>query len=248
MPSTTSSRSTPPLVRRLDVSLFLDFDGTLVRLADRPDGVSVDSFLTLLLERVAALLEGRLAIVSGRSVAQLTAFLGPIADRIALVGSHGGEVRLAGAAVIAPERPDALLAAETLFANAFAGQRGVIVEVKSLGVAVHYRLAPAAGPRANALAESWGAQNGLLVQKGKMMVELRAIGHDKGTGIAALMACAPFAGHRPVFLGDDETDEPGFAWCEAAGGFGVLVGAPRPTAARYRLADVAAVHGWLTSL
>ncbi len=244
----TSPYSPPPHIRAQDVSLFLDFDGTLVELADRPDGVVVAATLAPLLERIAGSLDGRLAIVSGRSVAQIDSLLGSIADRLALVGSHGGEVRLPGAEVIAPKRPEALRDAENLFADAFAGETGVIMEVKSLGVAVHYRLAPSAGPRAHALAEDMGARNGLLVQKGKMMVELRATGHDKGSGIAALMDVAPFGGHDPVFLGDDDTDEPGFAWCEAAGGFGVLVGPARPTEARYGLPDVAAVHGWLASL
>ena len=243
-----TSGSLLPSIRLEDTSLFLDFDGTLVELADRPDAVSLDASLKPLLERLGDRLDGRLAIVSGRSVAQLDTMLGRVADRLTLVGSHGSEVRLEGRSVVAPERPQALQHAENLFANAFAGETGVIVEVKSLGVAVHYRLAPSAGPRANALAENWGAQNGLLVQRGKMMVELRPTGHDKGSGIAALMNGVPFGGHRPVFLGDDDTDEPGFAWCEGAGGFGVLVGAPRPTVARYHLPDVATVHSWLASL
>ena len=248
MLSPTTPRSLPPLIQTQDVSLFLDFDGTLVEIADRPDGVFVDPILTPLLNRVAGMLNGRLAIVSGRSVAQIDAILGPVAGQLTVVGSHGGEMRLPGSDILAPERPHALRAAESLFADAFAGETGVIVEVKSLGVAIHYRLAPSAGPRANDLAESWGARNGLLVQKGKMMVELRVTGHDKGSGIAALMDLAPFGAHDPVFVGDDETDEPGFAWCESAGGFGVLVGPPHPTAARYQLPDVAAVHGWLASL
>jgi trehalose 6-phosphate phosphatase len=174
--------------------------------------------------------------------------LGGIADGLTLVGSHGSEIRVSGESIVGPERPRALHLAEKVFSEAFAGAAGVIVEVKTLGVAVHYRLAPTAGPRANALAQSFGAQNGLLVQKGKMMVELRAAGADKGRAIADLMNAAPFGGHQPVFLGDDETDESGFAWCEGAGGFGVLVGAPRPTSARYHLQDVPAVHGWLASL
>ncbi len=248
MPPAMISNPLPPSVRSEDLSLFLDFDGTLVNLADRPEGVSLDPSLLPLLERLMERLEGRLAIVSGRSIAQLNMLLEPLADRLTLVGSHGSEVRMAGANVIVPERPAALIGAETLFAETFADEAGVILEVKSLGVAVHYRLAPSVGPRAIALAQSWGPRNGLHVQLGKMMVELRSTGQDKGSGIAALMACAPFDGHRPVFVGDDDTDEPGFAYCEAAGGFGILVGAPRPTAARFRVPDVAAVHGWLASL
>lgn len=241
----TASLPAPPLLQPADTSLFLDFDGTLVELADRPDGVSVDAGLATLLERVSARQGGCVAIVSGRSVAQLDGMLGPAAAHLALVGSHGAEVRPAGGDVMAPERPESLREAEALFATEFAGEDGVIVEVKSLGVAIHFRLAPSAGARANALAETWGTRHGLLVQEGKMMVELRAGGHDKGSGIAALMARAPFSGHAPVFVGDDVTDEPGFGWCAATGGFGVLVGSARPTQARFRLPDVAAVHAWL---
>lgn len=244
----TASHALPPLVRSDDISLFLDFDGTLVELVDRPDAVSVGRELTLLLDRLTGRLDGRVAIVSGRSVAQLDEMLGLVAGRLTLVGSHGAEVRLEGGEVVATERPAALAEAEAACSAAFAGDKGVIVEVKSLGVAIHYRLAGYAGPRARALAESFGAQHGLLVQEGKMMVELRAPGHDKGNGIAALMNGTPFGGRIPVFVGDDVTDEPGFAEVEAAGGFGVLVGAPQPTEARYRLPDVAAVHAWLRAL
>lgn len=247
MHSTTSDPS-PPHVRAGDTSLFLDFDGTLVELADRPDAVSVDPDLASLLDRLAGCLDGRVAIVSGRSVAQLDAMLGPVAARLALVGSHGAEVRVAGGEVLAPARPALLDEAEALFVATFRGEDGVIVEVKSLGVAIHYRLDPSAAARAKVLAETFAARHGLLVQEGKMMVEVRVGGHDKGSGIAALMDGAPFAGRRPVFLGDDVTDEPGFAQVRGMGGFGVLVGASRPTEARHRLTEVAAVHGWLRAL
>jgi trehalose 6-phosphate phosphatase len=120
-----------------------------------------------------------------------------------------------------------------------------VVEEKSLGVGVHYRLDPGVEAEAHALAAKLAEAHDLEVQKGKMMVELRLPGHDKGSAIAAMLSEPPFAECRPVFLGDDLTDEPGFAACAAAGGAGVLVGAPRETAAAYRLADVAAVRAWL---
>ncbi len=78
-----------------------------------------------------------------------------------------------------------------------------------------------------------------------MMVELRVAGHDKGSGITALMQQPPFAGTTPVFLGDDVTDEAGFAAVANLGGFGVLVGEARPTAASYQLPSVQAVREWL---
>jgi trehalose 6-phosphate phosphatase len=82
---------------------------------------------------------------------------------------------------------------------------------------------------------------------GHMVAELRTPGPDKGDALAAFMAEPPFAGSRPVFIGDDLTDEDAFAAAAAGGGFGVLVGPDRPTAARMRLENVEAVHAWLTA-
>lgn len=239
---------TPPPVRPSETSLFLDFDGTLVHLADRPDAVIVDAGLGGLLDALIRRFAGRVAVVSGRSIAQLQQMLGASAGKLALVGSHGAEVRPLGMAPNAFERPRALRDAEALFAGSFADNSRVIIEVKTLGVAIHYRLDPSAEAEANGLADAFAAVHGLHVQKGKMMVELRAPGHDKGDGIAELMKLDPFRGFAPVFIGDDVTDEPGFARCREMGGFGILVGPSRPTAAEYRLSDVAAVHAWLQSL
>lgn len=237
--------SPPPAVGQARVSLFLDFDGTLVELADRPETVTVPRALGELLERLTDRLEGRLALVSGRSIAQLDGFLGGLGATVALVGSHGAEVRTPGSQLVSPDVPDALREAERAFAEAFAKQDGVLVEVKTLGVAIHYRLEPSAEAAALRLAGDFAAKNALELQRGKMMVEVRAAGHDKGSGIAALMHKPPFAGTVPIFVGDDLTDEPGFRRCAEMGGAGVLVGEPRDTAARYWLPDVAAVHQWL---
>ena len=225
-------------------SVLLDFDGTLVEIADRPDGVVVDPPLSALLRRLVGTFPGRLALVSGRSAAQLDGFLGTVLDGIAIVGSHGAEV-YSGSHRSSPSRPVGLIEAESTIRAAFAHHEGVFVEVKSLGVGVHYRLAPEVEPDARALVERIAADNGLAVQEGKMMLELRTIGHDKGTGIAALMAQPPFAGTVPVFVGDDVTDEAGFRAVDTLGGIGVLVGPERPTAAHYRVPDVAAVRAWL---
>jgi len=236
----------PPPRALLDgACLFLDFDGTLVELADRPDAVAVDEGLAALLDQLATKLGDRVALVSGRSVAQLDRFLGDSSRRVAVVGSHGAESRHVGKPIARPDRPEALDAAQTLIVESFGGRDGVVIEEKSLGVGVHYRLDPAVEEEAHALAAKLAQAHDLEVQKGKMMVELRLPGHDKGSAIAAMLGEAPFNGCRPVFIGDDLTDEPGFAACAKAGGAGVLVGTPRETAASYRLANVAAVREWL---
>jgi len=236
----------PPHIPPDRICLFLDFDGTLVELAERPDGVVVDSALVELLGQLASRLCGRLAVVSGRSIAQLDKLLGGV--QVAVAGSHGEEIRHSGMISAPGRRPDVLHIIEAGLANAFGNKDGVIIEVKSLGVAVHYRLNPAVGPAVQALAARLGADHALKVQTGKMMVELRTTGHDKGTAIAAMMQTAPFAGHSPVFLGDDVTDEDGFAACAALGGVGILVGEERPSAARYRLDGVSNVREWLSAL
>ena len=83
------------------------------------------------------------------------------------------------------------------------------------------------------------------VQTGKCVVELVEGRADKGSAVRALMQTAPFEGARPIFLGDDTTDEAGFAACEALGGFGVAVGERESEAARYALENVEAVYRWL---
>ena len=123
----------------------------------------------------------------------------------------------------------------------------LIVEEKGLSVTLHYRLARAQAEAARALAEEIAETTGLTLQHGDMVEELRTPGPNKGDSVAAFMARPPFAGATPVFVGDDVTDEDGFAAVQARGGFGVLVGRPRETAARFRLAGVEEALDWLES-
>lgn len=234
----------PPAALLEGASLFLDFDGTLVDLVDRPDEVVADPALRDLLTRLDAKLEGRLAVVSGRSLAQLDSILGPIAQTLALSGSHGSEHRWKGISA-QPARPEALdRAAERL--RPFAERNpGVLVEEKSYGVALHYRMLPEVEPEALSLTGALGEEFALHVQNGKMMVELRVPGGDKGIAVRRLMQRDPMKGTRPVFIGDDLTDESAFSAAVALSGTGILVGEQRETAARYGLETPAAVRAWL---
>lgn len=227
-------------------SLFLDFDGTLVDLIDRPDGVVADPGLIALLERLNRALGKRLAVVSGRSLFQLDQILGPVAKTFACTGSHGSEHRWHGLEA-RPYRPASLDIAATRL-RPFAEQHpGVIIEEKSFGVALHYRQRPDAEEAALKLAWDVAEEHGFYMQAGKMMVELRVPGGDKGAAVRQLMTRPPMLGTVPVFLGDDRTDEPGFVAAAELGGAGIFVGEPRPTAARYRLDNPAAVREWLAS-
>jgi trehalose 6-phosphate phosphatase len=233
----------PPLDPARD-ALFLDFDGTIAPIAPTPDTVCLTPGMRAALGHWRDRLAGRLAIVSGRPVEVLLALLA--VDGLHLVGVHGLERRLPGGETLCPApAPGVAEAARAL--EAFARDAtGLLVERKGLSVALHYRLAPQLEPRAKAEAERLAARHGLALQTGKMVVELRTPGADKGTAVSDLMAVAPFAGHRPVFAGDDDTDEHAFAAVAALGGHGVRVGpAPAGTRAGFALRDVAAVEAWL---
>ena len=236
----------PPPVALDNVSLFFDFDGTLVDLAPTPDAVLVDQRLLDRLDTLAERFPGRVAIISGRSITQLDAMLGRHAQLFAVAGSHGAERRTPEDGHVAAERPASLEAAAKAL-RAFADANGLVYEAKSLGAGLHYRMSPAFEPEAVRLAEDLAATHGLTLQRGKMMVELRTPG-DKGAALRDLIAAPALVGSRPFFFGDDVTDEDGFVAAHALGGAGILIGPERPTAATYRLDDVAALRGWIAAI
>ena len=234
----------PPPIDPSQHSLFVDFDGTLVPLVDHPDLVRADSELIDLLGALDRRFEGRFAMVSGRSIEQLDAMVGPVARVIALAGSHGAEVRRDGR-TIEPPRPDGLDAAIAEVRSWGAGHPEMIIEEKSHGVAMHYRVAPMLEEQVNRRATMIAERHGLEVQPGKMMVELRGPGWNKGEAVAVLMIESPIEGTRPVVIGDDLTDEPAFAVALEMGGFGIIAGGGRETRASWCLSDVASVRHWL---
>lgn len=242
--SPASQLPPPPKLDLTDtVSVFLDFDGTLVEIADHPQNVVVAAALPQILTRLSERLEGRLAIVSGRALAALDAFLGPIP--VAMAGSHGGEFRPAGASearALAAPLPASVLEALRTFAQ---DNGSLVFEAKPFSAAVHYRDRPGVGDALVGFAGQLADGSGLLMKHGKMVVELTMPGSDKGNAVTEFMKMAPFEGTRPLFLGDDVTDEDAFAAVRGYDGGGVLVGPPRRTQALWRLDGVAAVHEWL---
>jgi trehalose 6-phosphate phosphatase len=114
-------------------------------------------------------------------------------------------------------------------------------------LALHYREAPERGAEIRELAEDWVRQAGdsLRLILGKMVVELQPRVYGKDGAIAAFMAELPFRGRLPAFLGDDTTDEAGFAEVNRQGGVSIRIGTPAPTVAVYALPSVAAAREWL---
>lgn len=226
-----------------NASLFLDFDGTLVDIAPRPGDVRVDQRLSHLLSRLSLTLDRRVAIVSGRPASQIRALLPR--QSLAIAGSHGAEL-------VWPDgressNPRLAFGAEMLSQLRWFAQEhpGVLVEEKPFGLALHYRLAPCTKDLCIQLVERLASESGYPIQTGKQVVELKSTLANKSDAIVAFMREPPMQGTYPVFIGDDDTDEAGFAMAKSLGGSGILVGAPRVTAASYRVADVGAALEWL---
>lgn len=226
-------------------AFFLDVDGTLLEIAATPSEVSVDAGLIDVLRRLHGFSGGAVAIISGRRIADVDALLAGLCLPVA--GQHGLERRDAGGGIHRHRATGVnwrRLAAQVR--DALAGIDGLIVEDKGMTVAVHFRLNPAAETRVAAeLARIVaGVGAALCLQPGRCVLEIKPSGRDKGTAIAEFMAEAPFRGRRPLFLGDDVTDEYGFRVINGLGGDSIKVG-DGDSVAHWRLEGVAAVRAWL---
>jgi trehalose 6-phosphate phosphatase len=218
-------------------ALLLDLDGTLLDIAPTPSSVVVPPELPATLRRLRARLGDALAIITGRPVAEVDALLPGVAYAVA--GEHGGAIRFAPGADLTradlPALPQAWIAAAERLVE---GRTGVLLERKARGFAVHFRLAPDAGPALEAgLRALLEGQTTHRLLPAHMAWEVRPLGADKGTAVAALLAHAPFAGRVPVYLGDDVTDEDAMAVARARGGIGLRV--------QDVFGDAAGVRAWL---
>lgn len=249
MPSNAGSLAlslTPPPVRLDRPALFLDLDGVLAPLAPTPDAVGPDARRTAVLRLLDRRLDGRVAIVSGRTLSEIDRISGSAAPSAS--GVHGLERRRRDGSLVSREASPGVRVAVAAF-SAFAADRpGVLVEDKGVSAGLHFRQAPGSESEASRLAHRVADETGLTLQPGSMVLELKTPGADKGQALTAFMAEPPFAGAMPIMLGDDLTDEYGFRAAAALGGFGVLVGRGRETAAAHRLADVDAVLDWLEAV
>jgi trehalose 6-phosphate phosphatase len=239
---------TPPDLRNPDqYALFLDFDGTLVAIADRPDDVRLDPGTRVALADLNRLLSGAIAIVTGREIAAVDHFLAPL--RLSIAGVHGLMRRDAqGRTFTSPFDAGLPAAIEKAVAPLLRQFPGLLVERKFGAVALHYRDHPELEQASVAALESAvSALKQTEIKRGKMVVELKAIGGNKGAAVADFLKEEPFAGRQAVFAGDDATDEDAFVLVNARGGISIKVG-PGPTAATYRTSGTAEFLDWLRRL
>jgi len=227
---------------------FLDIDGTLLEIAETPSGVRVDAGLVAMIRRLHACTGGAVALISGRRVADIDRLFPSL--RLPIAGQHGMERRdpAGGMHRHAPEGVDWPRLMARIEA-AFAGTAGLMLEDKGLTLAVHFRENPALEGQIGETLGRIVAESGAAIrlQPGKCVLEVKPAGRDKGTAIAEFMSEPPFRGRRPVFIGDDVTDEYGFRVVNDLGGDAVKVG-DGETSARWRIDDVRAVRAWLAAI
>jgi trehalose 6-phosphate phosphatase len=205
-------------------ALFLDVDGTIIDLAATPDAVTVPPSLVPILSAARKSLDGALAIVSGRTITAIDRIVSPLA--LPCAGEHGAALRLPDGSFEAAPATCALPPAWRERAEkTVAAWPGVWVENKSCGLALHYRQAPERKGEVLTLAQELAGDgySGFEVLPAHMVLEIRHRDLNKGAAVHRFMMLPPFCGRLPVFVGDDVTDEDGFAAARAMGGLGLHV-------------------------
>ncbi len=241
------SASLPPPEPRCDWVYFFDIDGTLVDFADTPAAVRVSESLRGLLQELYECSGGAVALMSGRPISEIDALFPSV--QLPVAGQHGAERRSAAGHATRHQPTQALTPVRQHLARAIIDKPGLLLEDKGLSLALHYRRIPGLAGFVHQTMEALlpALDGDYCLQQGKSVVELKPAGKDKGRALVEFMAEPPFAGRRPVFVGDDASDELGFASVNELGGHSIKVGAG-DTVARWRLDNVKAVEQWLRSI
>jgi trehalose 6-phosphate phosphatase len=217
------------------LALLLDVDGTLLDIAPTPLEVVVPRDLPETLSRVRDRLEGALALVSGRTIAELDKFFAPL--ELVAIGGHGAEIRpTAGGPIIAGRATSLDAEFKQQLKDIAARHPGVLVEDKGYSLALHYRKVPKQGVAlihdVKHAHQAWGDQSVELLT-GKAVLELKFAGFNKGTAVRQLMTYPPFARRAPIFIGDDHTDEDAFKAMPDFNGQAMSVGRKLPGIEKY---------------
>ena len=227
--------------------VFLDLDGTLVEIEDRPEDVRIDEGTLRFIENLRDKVGRALALVSGRDIHVIDRLLYPLVLPVA--GVHGLQRRDASGRLHTPVIDQSIVEAIAVeVETAFLAEPGVVIERKTGAVAIHFRLRPDFEKKCAALARKiTRGRPELHLIKGKMVYEIRLHGNDKGAVIATFLEERPFKGRTPIFAGDDVTDEPGFVTVNARDGLSIKIGEDA-TAAKYRAANIVQLRNWLDGL
>lgn len=234
-------------------AVFLDYDGTLTGLVDDPAEATIDDEIRAVISKLAQVTS--VAVVSGRSSGDVRRLVG--LDNLIYAGSHGQEIDFPqGKRYEHPESVgflNSLERAESELIAQLDGLRGVEVERKPFAIAVHFRRARSVKDKAfvqTVASRIAGSDSSLALRHGKEIVELRPDNDwHKGSVISHLVSDLP-SRTRPLFIGDDITDEDGFEVVNDMKGVSVIVSdePDRETAAHYRLSTPVETIEFLSQL
>lgn len=229
-------------------ALFLDIDGTLLELANRPDGIVVPQGLVALLDRLYARFGGACALVSGRNLSFIDSTL--CWEPRDAAGCHGAEMRVNGIVISTPCDPEQLRrVTDKLISNA-ASTHGAFVEIKGRSIALHYGSTSLTSARALSLAQEAAdmADGALRVVPVRGAVEILPREAGKGRAISDFLTYWRYCGLTPVFAGDDVMDEEAFQEVNRRGGISIRVGDRKTTSAKYHASSVEELRQWLMEL
>jgi trehalose 6-phosphate phosphatase len=209
-----------------ETAILLDIDGTLLELMPTPREVWVPPGLSTTLNRLLERTSGALALVSGRSLNDIDLIFAPA--EFPAVGGHGAEMRItADSAAVATHAPPMDKELKRRLATIAKLSPGILLEDKGYSLALHYRLAPHAEKAIYAAVSLIRADlpdAPIEVLPGKSVCEIKHSGFNKASGVRQLMTHEPFKGRRPLFIGDDVTDESVFAIMPDLNGLAFSVG------------------------
>lgn len=228
-----------------DVALFLDIDGTLLDIAPSPEAVTVPDFLSVLLDELSRQLDGALALISGRSLCSIEKLFPGKRDA---AGTHGFELRLKGEEKTLTELD--IKNFITIVKTRIQNLPGVELEEKTYSLALHFRNSPQYEKEVNAIAEEIYCLDpeNLGLIRGKCVTEIVPGAADKGLAIQKFMECEPYKGRKPIFIGDDLTDESGFIMVNRMQGLSIHIGNHSVTSANVSLASPEMLRNWLQEL
>jgi len=216
----------PPLLTDLrKCAILLDIDGTILDIAPSPPQVWVPTGLRQTLTHLVEMTGGAVALVSGRSINDIDLIFSPL--QLAVIGVHGAEMRTSGDADVQMRTAPLSKSLKRKLATIAELGPGILVEDKVYSLALHYRLVPDKGPAVLAAVDkvcSEAAQEAVEILPGKLVVEVKPAAINKGNAVSELMRHKPFAGRRPIFIGDDITDLPVFGIIPKLGGQAYSVG------------------------
>lgn len=241
-------RCAVPVAFGPDIALFLDFDGTLVDIADRPDAITVPETLVPLLAQLSRSLHGALALITGRGIAELDRYLHPF--RPVTAGVHGAEMRLLEDGAIqrrAPALDLEIVAAVERIAGHFPD---TLIEHKKSSIAIHFRSDPAAALNLEADLRDLLSlyPDRLMLCPGRKVYEVVSRGVSKGAALEMLAQLPAFQGRRPIMIGDDYSDESAIDAAARLGGCGLRVGGEHFNGATAHFSDPTGVRAWLAQL